>query len=135
MKNFKTAIKTGAILMILSAAFLIWGCEDEDPVNEVICTEEFLMIGVKVTGEELTDFYTLRVSTSDTIRFTNGDTYPLVNWYPILDDSYQPILEGTEEEFLFVGELDGSELLRETYVIGADQCHIFRQSGPQSIAL
>lgn len=127
-------IKTQHIFLFAIFTTLMACSSGDDPV-EVNCTEEFRMIGVKVTGEELTDFYTLRVSTGDTIRFTNGDTYPLVNWYPILDDSFQPILEGSEEEFLFVGELDGPEVLRETYVIGADQCHIYRQSGPQAIAL
>ena len=93
------------------------------------------MIGVKITGAGPDDFYTLRVETGDTIRFTGGDTYPLVNWYPVLDDSYQVILQGKEEQFQFVAEINGNEVVREDYFIGADQCHIYKVSGPQQIAL
>ena len=134
MKHFKTIFLTGTFLMIMSATFFISGCEEDDPVDEVICTEEFRRIGVKVTGGELDDFYTLRISNGDTIRFSQ-DVYPMVNWYPILDDSYQPVLEGTVEDFMFVGVKDGNPVIQQNYEIGADPCHIFRQSGPQSIAL
>lgn len=134
MKTFKTIIATGTFLMILSAAFLLAGCDEDDTVDEIICTEEFRMIGVRITGGEIDDFYTVRISNGDTIRFSQ-DTYPLVNWYPILDDSYQPVLEGTVEDFTFVGVQDGNLVIQQNYEIGADQCHIFRQSGPQSITL
>jgi hypothetical protein len=129
----KIQILPGFIGLILILLFA--GCSSDDDPGVVICTEEFRMIGVKVNGDELDNFYTLRVETGDEISFTEGDTYPLVNWYPILDDSYQTILEGVEEEFQFVGEIDGNEVLRENYVIGADQCHIYKVSGPQSIDL
>lgn len=126
--------KFRTILAISILAALI-ACSLDDDRTEVACTEEFRMIGLKITGVELDDFYTLRVETGDTIRFTEGDTYPLVNWYPVLDDSYQPVLEGREEQFGFVGMIDGAQVVAETFVIGSDQCHIYKVSGAQSVDL
>lgn len=129
------AMKIKWIIAIIFFTGLAISCSKDNGSGEVICSEEFRMVGLKVTGGKLTDFYTLRVSTGDTIRFTESGTYPLVNWYPVLDDNYQPLLEGTEEDFLFVGEIDQARVVEETFVIAADQCHIYKISGPQMISL
>lgn len=123
------------LLSIAVLLMFLLSCSSDDDPTAINCTEEFRLIGVKITGAEPDDFYTIRVETGDTIRFTDDDTYPLVNWYPILDDAYQVILEDKVEQFQFVGEINNVEVLRENYAFGADQCHIYKVSGPQSIDL
>jgi hypothetical protein len=124
MKNYFMAF---LLILVMSA------CSDGDD-SEIICTEEFRIIGVKVSGGALSDYYTIRTSTADTIRFAGDQGYPIGNWYPVLDDSFQVLLEGTEEEFSFAGEVDGSRVVNAIFIIGADVCHVYKKSGPAEIS-
>jgi hypothetical protein len=124
-------MKVGLLLLLMAASLA--AC-NSDSNKEVICTEEFKIIGVKVIGGKLDDFYTLRTATADTIRFTTSGQYPLNNWYPILDDSFQPLLEGKREDFVFVGIKNTAEIVREQFSIGADVCHIIKYSGPVEVS-
>jgi len=111
-----------------------WTYPEGTPV-EIICSNEFRTIGLTVTGGRLSDFYTVRESTKDTIRFTESGTYPISRWYPILDDSYQETLKDTEEQFYFYGAIDGTRVVQELYFISADACHIFKVSGKESVGI
>lgn len=114
-------------------SLLLLGCDETDTVQDVLCTEEFRTIGVTITGVEITDFFTIRESTGDTIKldkFSIDDTF-----FPILDDSYQPQIENSQETFTFVGMVESTtvENIEEEYVIKADQCHIELVSGPTEL--
>lgn len=124
-------MKTGMLLLSMAASLA--AC-NSDSKKEVICSNEFRIVGVKVIGGKLHDFYTLRTATADTIRFTTNGLYPQNNWYPILDDNFQPLLEGTREDFVFVGIKNAVEVVRQQYSIGADECHIIRYSGPAEVS-
>ncbi|MCB0501830.1 MAG: hypothetical protein KDD32_04055 [Bacteroidetes bacterium] len=116
--------------VLLIVAVLFDACETEDGI---VCTLEFRTIGVTVIGEALTDHYTIRIANNDTIRpqdFGFDDDY-----YVILDDGYQSNFAGTQESFQFIGEIDDSVVIRENYVIVADQCHISKVSGLSQITL
>lgn len=116
--------------VLLIGVVLFDACESE---NGVVCTLEFRTIGLTVVGDALTDSYTIRISNNDTIRphdFGYGE-----NYYVVLDDSYQSNFAGTQESFEFVGEIDDSVVIRENYVIAADQCHISKVSGLSQITL
>ncbi|MCF8366029.1 MAG: hypothetical protein K9H16_09620 [Bacteroidales bacterium] len=122
-------------LALMAGLLLLFACSCNSRQDAVICTEEFRLIGVTVTGGELSDFYTVRETTKDTIRFTENQNYPLGSWYPILDDSYQPILEGIGEDFYFIGTIGDSGKFEQHYIIGADQCHIIKVLGPEKIEI
>jgi len=99
----------------------------------VSCTEEFRSVLIELTGGEPDDFYTLRSSTGDTLRFPNdgfGDTF-----YTVIDDSWQEELQGSEEDFVFEAVVDGTVIVSETFVIEADLCHINKVSGAESASL
>ncbi len=117
-----------AIFMFLVA------CSGNDHKDEIICTDEFRIVGVNVTGGELTDFYTVRPSINDTIPYNEDQTYPIGHWYPVLDDTYQILLEGIEDDFYFVGILDGEKVINQHFIIGADRCHIYKKLGPESVS-
>lgn len=121
-------------ILILSA-LLVGACSTDSKEEEVICTEEFIVIGIKVSGGSLTDYYTLRESNTDTIRFTDNSAYPVGNWYPILDDSYQTILENTQEDFIFYGKINDAIVVNQPYIIGADRCHIKKISGASQVSI
>ncbi|HAA18748.1 MAG TPA: hypothetical protein DCR93_27810 [Cytophagales bacterium] len=97
------------------------------------CTEEFRTVGIDLTGGTPDDFYTLRSSTGDTIRLMD-DAFP-GDFYPVIDDSWQEELQGSEEEFVFEAVVDGTVVVSETFVIEADLCHINKVSGPDSASL
>lgn len=96
---------------------------------------EFRMVTVTVTGPSLTSYYTLRTATGDTIRISQENVGGQVGVYPILDDSYQSIIEGTTENFIFRGFVNDSLVVNESYGISADVCHIAYVSGNLNVIL
>ncbi len=123
------------LLLIVSIGFLIQACEDAPIEDGVICTAEFRTLGVTVTGGQFDDFYTVRKTDNDTIRHSPTIGGSLGDFYPILDDSYQPKLENDQDTFTFHGFLSGELLVKEDYVIKADECHIELVSGNTEIQL
>jgi hypothetical protein len=135
MQQIPISMNKSKFPILILLAVLLAACSTDANEEEVICTEEFIVIGVKVSGATLSDYYTVRVSNNDTIRFTNNSTYPIGNWYPILDDTYQTILENTEEDFIFYGKINDATVVNEAYIIGADQCHIKKISGASQVSV
>lgn len=118
------------ILSIVLVLTLVQSCKRED---ESFCTEEFVTVGVTVTGKTLTNFYTIRKSTKDTITLSPLDNNS--NYYPILDDNYTSKLKDKREYFYFIGEINNEQVINETYLISANDCHIFKVSGKETIKL
>lgn len=113
-------------------ALIFYSCNKEDEVN---CTEEFRFIGVNVEGDSLSDYFTIRQKTLDTLRFNQQVVFPEYIWYIILDDSFASTLKNSSETFTFYGLINDSIVIQEEYGIEADDCHISRQSGPDKIVL
>lgn len=102
-----------------------------DLVQPVMCTEQFEVIGVEITGQDVDQTFTL--TGTDTLQ--NTTTSFSENTYTVIDDSNQGYLEGQEVEVVFHGYLDGSLVIKETYVVGADECHVYLVSGKTKIEL
>lgn len=100
--------------------------------EQIACTEEFRMVTVEITGDTISDFYTLRLKTGDTLK--HGDI-GIANTFIILDDSFQPTLENNSETFRFEALKNDSLVVSEDYIIKADHCHINKISGPQLVEL
>lgn len=103
----------------------------------IVCTQEFRMIMLKVESPAkvpvaLDSFYTLRISNSERIQAQQG-MQP--GYYVVLDDSYQPRLKGKEEDFRFLGWRGGQQVVNEAYRIAADNCHISKRSGADSVTV
>lgn len=126
-------MKALIVFFFMLAITCFAGCKDKAGNNEVICTEEFVVIGVKINGANPDDFFTVRTATMDTIRFETG--FPVGNWYPILDDTFQPILQDQREDFYFVAFHNNQMIINQPYEIGADKCHVIRFSGPTEITV
>lgn len=118
--------------LIVTLAMIVAGCVDEANVQDVNCTEEFRSALLNVPGEPLTEFYTVRLSKSDTIRKTgNSDLRP--GYYIVLDDNYQPKLENQQDTFRFIGKRGNQVAVQEDYIFKADQCHITKISGKDQL--
>ena len=101
----------------------------DDPIA---CTEEFRTVGLEVIGAELDPYFTIRKSTNDTLE-VNFEVFQ--SFYPVLSDAFQEELEGKVEEFVFVGFVEAKEVVRESFMIKADECHIEKVSGPDSVTI
>lgn len=123
-------IQTRFLVMMLLIASLT-DCKNGNPIWQV-CTDEFRFVALTVSGPALTDFYTVRLSTSDTIR-VNGDIAGDNNQYVVLNDLHRPMLEGRQEEFRFIGLRGDTVAVNEDYLIRADKCHIEKVSGKDTI--
>jgi len=113
-------------LMLLVGVFS--ACEKE------ICTLELRTIGIVVEGDSLTDYYTIRQRTSDTIR-TNFGSPNSDTWYPVLSDGFDADAPKSVEVFTFIGEINDSIVVQEPFLIQSDGCHIEKRSGKSLISL
>lgn len=117
---------------LIGCTFVLFSCTKKD--DQVACTMEFRSIQMKVIGSALDDFYTIRLSTADTLRHDSlnpGET----DYYTVLDDNFQSILKHQTETFRFVGVLNASVVVDEAIVIQADACHINYVSGNLEVTL
>lgn len=128
-KTYLTMIKFGRITLFITLVTIIQSCKKEE--NPTICTEEFVTVGVTIKGKTLTNFYTVQKSTNDTINIGSKED----NWYPIIDDKYRSELKDKREYFYFIGEIGNEKVVNETYLISANECHIFLVKGKESIDL
>ncbi len=127
-------------IFILLLATVASSCNDDDLQNcsgNLVCTEEFRTVYVEVVdnnGEPITlDAYT--VTNLDTETAVVLDPTPWVNSYPIADDSMLDELPKDGQRIELVGTLDGEEVIRETFLVGHDCCHVILLEGTTTIQL
>jgi hypothetical protein len=100
----------------------------------VACTEEFRIVSITVNGDVLNKVYTVRKSNNDTIFNDQGGVFGS-NTYVVLDDNYLSKLKSQTDDFLFVGEINGSVVIEELFKIRADECHVEYVSGNTDVDL
>lgn len=88
------------------------------------------MVGVHINGIQPEHTFTLRIETGDTL---NNAGFQTDNWYPVATDELRDELRGKQEGFMFIGLRADTVLVSASYVIGADECHIYKVSGPDSL--
>lgn len=119
------------ILGVLIATLFLTACKKDD---SVFCTMDFRTVSIEVQGgDPLSRFFTIRMQTGDTI--THEDLGVFENFYPVLTDNFQKVLENRSESFRFLGFVNDSLVVNELFVIGADRCHIEKISGKSKIEL
>ncbi|MCF6366686.1 MAG: hypothetical protein L3J35_10845 [Bacteroidales bacterium] len=118
------------IITILTIFLLINTCDLDK--SDIICTEIFAMVTIKVTGGDLDEYYTVRTSTNDTIR---PYQYAFNDAYTVLDDNYLPDLRNDKDDFIFIGIINNQIVISEKFVIKADDCHIIKVRGPDLVDL
>ena len=129
----KNKITVGLSLFL--ACFILICCKkSNNSTSTVVCTTDFRTVTIKVLGDTLDHFYTIRVYTGDTIRLNSSNIIE-PNTYPVIDDSYQSRIANHTEQFRFVGIKNNNILVNEVFSVKADLCHIEYVSGNQIVTL
>lgn len=131
MKKSKLALMSILIFVIT----VLSSCSDLGTA----CTTEFITYHLYVKGDTLTEYYTVRMSTNDTLREHYDEYFPEDNegrrGYAILTDGHRSVLNGKKEGFIFVGKIENQKVIEEFYVFGGGECHIYKVSGKEKITL
>ncbi len=106
---------------------------------DVMCTAMFTMINTKVTDAngryvKLDEVYTQRASNKDIYR-PDQAMMAFDSTYIVLDDSYLTKLQNQTDSFYFIGIKNGVKVVNEPFVLGADCCHVSKQSGKATIVI
>ena len=122
------------LLLLVFSVITFSACDNSD---DRICTEEFRMIIVSIRNnahqpDALDSTYTVRQASGEKIRpeQTMG-----AGLYVVLDDNFQPTLKNKEEDFRFIGWKNNAVIVDQPYRIGADNCHIYKKTGADSLML
>ncbi len=117
-------------LQLIAIILISYSCKHKEA--DIVCNSMFASVSIEVNGGTLDNYFTIRSSTGDTIRITDG---VFQNVYTILNDNYQQMLENKQETFKFVGVKSGIKVVDENFIISADKCHILKVSGVNSVTI
>lgn len=131
-------LKLLPVVAMLMFAFSSCRMCDKGDCSVVACTDDFRAVSITLTDAQgtpvtLTDYYTIRESTQENIRDNGANTED--GRYNVLTDSYQPSLVNQQDRFTFVGIINGNEVVRETFTISADCCHIDYITGNREVTV
>ena len=123
--------------MRLFSFFLLASAALSNCTPGLVCTTELRTISLQVkspTGMAVTldSFYTIRQSNGERIR---PDVQSGPGYYIVLDDSYHSRLRKSKDDFRFVGWRNNSIAVDEMYHVSADECHINKRSGAESVVV
>ena len=110
------------ILPFLSIAFVLImsACTQQ----EIMCTEEFRIVSLEIIGGELDSFHTYREKTGEHL-FLSESASVFENFYPVLSDNEHKLIVNSDEYFIFNGYINEELVVKERFLIVADECHIF----------
>jgi len=122
------AQKKLVFIVLIAFAFGLKGCSisTEEPL---FCTENFVTLTLQIKGEPLIDFYTIRLTTGDTLR------YELFyeNYYPVVDDNLVSQMKKDEiEDFQFIGQRSQNSV-NTVFKVKTDGCHVIKTEGLETI--
>lgn len=109
---------------------------DKGDCSKVLCTSDIRTVTIMVKDAQgnaivLDDHYTIRQSTQETIR--NNNFSGIDGSYPVLSDEYLLPLQNDQDDFIFIGIKNGVEVVRETFTISADCCHVQHVGGSREV--
>ncbi|MCI4667505.1 MAG: hypothetical protein MRZ79_05035 [Bacteroidia bacterium] len=119
-------------LILIVAATLLFASTACDTINPVACTEEFRSITVEITGADIDKTFTI-TNDGDTIH--REDPAMANDFYTIIDDGTTQIEDNEEVDVSFHAYKGDSLLVDEPYVVGRDECHVYKESGKVKIEL
>ena len=130
------AMKRIYLLLLIGTTFLMSCGNDDECSGNLICTTEFRTVLLEVLNSDGTmvvfdDFTVTNLQTNETIslEWEPGDHYP------IADDSMRGELPSAGNQLEFVGFINGQEVLRQIFLVGADCCHIVLLDGETTVRL
>ncbi len=133
----------------LCLLILLTGCNEEDvqrteecPTDRA-CYEVFMSLNLEVKDTKaqpvaFTEYYTTKVVTGQKISYQETNADPArrkLGMYPILNDGDMDQTNLQGEDFEFTGIKDGKVLVKKTFKIGHDCCHVKLLSGETVIVV
>ena len=135
------------ILLILISS----NCKKEvdevvDPCScskDINCTLSYNSVGVIIKNSSvqpigLDDYYTIKLSTGEKMNLKSAEFDSLrgtVGKYPILADGQKDMTEKCGTDFEFTGIKNGNKIVKRTYKIGHDCCHVKILGGDPNIII
>ena len=116
------------LFLISLISFSLLGC------NKDKCTDNFSTHQLKVNGQELDIYYTVIKGTTNIINQVNMTSLGHPN-YIVIDDQYKEELAGQTKEFTFIGKINGQVVLEVDFTFRADDCHVYKISGPDEVTI
>jgi hypothetical protein len=108
-----------------------------------MCTEIYKSIGLTIKDKDgkpypLDTFVTTKLSTGEIVPISsvfNNDRILQTGVYPVFEDGNMPLTNREGQEFEFTGSRDGKVVIRKTFTIGHDCCHIELRKGETSVVI
>ena len=117
------------ILVLLGLIFGFYSCNDGEA-----CTEDFRTVIITVSGDPLSEAYTIRKDTDEKLNFNHQNALGAES-YIVVDDTYVEKMKNQTLDFLFVGVLSGTVVVEEEFTIRADECHVEYVSGNTDVVI
>ncbi len=140
-------MKVGFKILIITVLFSFQSCLENnhaDSCEEIACTEEFRTIVVKIenpAGEPiaLDDFKVIHVGNQNDITREFGasefEQMRATGTYPLFGDEFSDDIQNFQIDIQFIGIIDGQEIVRSDYRVGADCCHVYHISGNLTLTI
>ncbi|MDR1161004.1 MAG: hypothetical protein LBK45_01570 [Tannerellaceae bacterium] len=116
------------IVFFLLIVSICSSCKKTDGKEEVLCTMEYRSIDIKVQyadGSSVAlDSFKVVWGEREITQIFDFEMNQKFGSYPIVDDGLQGELRGLSVPITAYGYLDGKEVFKEDYLVGADECHI-----------
>ncbi len=128
MKKSKLAL----ISILTFVITVLSSCSDT-----TVCTTNIVYLKLNVVGDTLTDYFTIRLLTNDTIRADEG---PYMNPkggydYYIIANPFGSQIQGDFEKILFIGMIDEMIVISEEYRLAKGECGFRVLSGKEKVTL
>ena len=129
------------ILSLILLSGLVLECDrDSDSVNETdctttLCTMEFRSVTVVIkhktdsTLYHLTDYKVNRVSDNLDVTPKHDNLNDYSGYYSVANDAKTDLFKFTSVEVEFTGYVNNLIVIRKSFIISADCCHIFLAEG------
>lgn len=110
----------------------------------IACTQNFVIISVTVKDASgvaipLDSFKVVDTKTGEDITLVENtadfETYTKDGFYPIFSDAYRLDYQNKTTTIAFTGYQSDNEVVRETFEVGADCCHVLLISGNTDIVI
>jgi hypothetical protein len=118
------------LMLILLLMTFMEPCDFEHH-GRIVCSDMFAYVSLKVKGKVLDDYYTIRKSTGEEVRYEMYSD----STYTVLNDRYVSDLTNAQDTFIFYGYYRGELVVKENFVIKADECHIQKVSGIDTVEI
>ena len=116
--------------VFIFCCFWLFSCENQ-PADEILCTEQFVTISLKVVDEDETpvalDSIKVKWGSQDITRQQLPEDFAMAQKagsYAIVTDRLRGFLTGVEAQVIFTGYIGEEEVINEPFLVSANQCHV-----------